>query len=77
MMKAIRTVNEIRETEYKGSEKPKYKLNQYMEVYCGSYEGHSFYIKDIRYNHDINKFEYLYDGTLMGGWYSENRIVPA
>lgn len=76
-MKAIRTISEIKETEYKGSEKPKYKLNQYMEVYNGPYEGHNFWIKDIRFNYDINKFEYLYDAPLMGGWYAENCIIAA
>jgi len=57
--------------------KPKYELKQYMQVYCGPYEGHNFYVKDIRYNMDSRKWEYLYDGILMGGWYAENMVVPA
>lgn len=76
-MKAIRTVTTTREETYRGTEKPKWKIGDYMRVYCGNYEGHCFKIKDIRYNHDINKFQYLYDGTLMGGWYSEGMIVEA
>lgn len=74
-MKAIRTVREIRTTD-SGSEKPKHKVGDYMCVYCGTNEGHHFYIKDIRYNYDINKFEYLYGG-FMGGWHAEGSIVPA
>lgn len=75
-MKAIRTYNETREVEYTGKEKPKYKVGDHMRVYCGRYEGHSFTIKDVRYDYDAEKFQYLYDGTLMGGWYSEGMIVP-
>lgn len=75
-MKAIRTIREERETPYTGSAKPKYKVGDYMRVYCGSYEGHCFSIKDVRYNHDRSTFEYLYGG-FMGGWYAEGAIVPA
>jgi hypothetical protein len=76
-MKAVRTRTETREEKYTGAEKPKHKIGDYMRVYCGSYEGHCFYIKDVRYNYDARKFEYLYDGTLMGGWYQEGTIVSA
>jgi D-arabinose 1-dehydrogenase-like Zn-dependent alcohol dehydrogenase len=56
------------------SDKPKHKIGDYMRVYCGSYEGHCFYIKDVRYNSERKKYEYLYG---MAGWYAENCIVPA
>ncbi|HET9285769.1 MAG TPA: hypothetical protein VFR24_27780 [Candidatus Angelobacter sp.] len=76
-MKEIKTVTKTQTTEYVGKEKPKWKIGDYMRVYCGSYQDHHFYIKDIRYNADVHKFEYLYDGCLMGGWYQEGTIVPA
>lgn len=75
-MKAVRTITEMREVPYAGSEKPKHEIGDYVRVYCGSNEGHCFVIKDIRYNHDQGKFQYLYDG-IMGGWYSQGTIVPA
>lgn len=56
---------------------PKYSVGDYLQVYSGSYEGHYFWVKARRFNHDIQKFEYLYDGTLMGGWYPEGCVVPA
>lgn len=74
-MKSIRTVIDLKFGEYQGDKKPKYKLKDYLQVYSGSYEGHRFYVKDIRYNFDIDEFEYLYDGTIMGGWYSEKLVV--
>ena len=76
-MKAVRTVTEWREEEYRGAAKPKHKVGDYMRVYCGSYEGHCFCIKDVRYNHDLGKFQYLYGSVMMGGWYAEGSIVPA
>lgn len=75
-MKAVRTVTKTQEEDYRGSAKPKHKIGDYMRVYCGSREGHCFYIKDIRYNHDFGKFQYLYGG-LMGGWHAEGSIVSA
>lgn len=75
-MKAIRTVHERHEFDYTGYEKPKHKVGDYMRVYCGSNQDRCFYIKDVRYNHDMQKFEYLYDG-MMGGWYPEGHIVEA
>lgn len=56
---------------------PKYKVGDYMKVYCGQYEGHHFYIKEVRFNKKTDSYEYLYDGILMGGWYHENAIVQA
>lgn len=75
-IKAVRTVTRTIDCEYDGHEKPKHAIGDYMEVYSGSYQGHCFVIKDIRYNHDIRKFQYLYGG-FMGGWYAEGSIVPA
>ena len=54
---------------------PKYKIGDYMRVYCGSYQDHCFYVKAVR--EGARGFEYLYDGILMGGWYPETHIVPA
>ncbi len=75
-MKSVRTVRETREGEYTGDKKPEFKIGDCVRVYCGRNEGHTFWVKDARYNHDIGGFEYLYDG-LMGGWYSERSIVPS
>lgn len=76
-MKAIRTVSVQKVTEYTGREKPKYKVGDYLKVYCGTYQDHCFYVKEVRYNHDHNKFEYLYDSGIMGGWYLEGSVGPA
>lgn len=73
-MKSVRTVRELREGPYVGKEKPAFKVGDYVRVYCGSAEGHCFWIKDVRYNHDLSKFEYLYE---MYGWYADGSIVPA
>lgn len=71
-MKAVQTVRELRTTTYRGGDKPKHKIGDYVRVYCGTNEGHHFYIKDIRYNYDIGKFEYLYEPY---GWHAEGSIV--
>ena len=76
-MKAVRTVQVVKETEYTGREKPKYKVGDNLRVYSGHLEGHHFCVKKVRFNHDIDKFEYLYDGVLMGRWYPEGSVVPA
>ena len=75
-MKSIRTVREIREGTYGGTETPQYKIGDWVRVYCGRNQDHNFKIADVRFNHDVGKFEYLYDG-LMGGWYQEGSIVAA
>ena len=73
-MKAVRTVREMKETTHVGSDKPKHKVGDYMRVYCGSLEGHHFWIKDVRFNHDSQKFEYLHEPW---GWRQEGTIVYA
>ena len=75
-MKAVCTAHEQSAQDYTGSAEPVYKIGDYMRVYCGSWQDHCFSVKDVRYNLDTSKFEYLYDGCLMGGWYAENCIVP-
>ena len=73
-MKAIRTVQKTQESNYEGTEKPKFKEGDYLRVYCGRNEGCYFYVKEVRYNHDTLKFEYLYEPY---GWYPEGTIVVA
>lgn len=77
-MKSVRTitVTRLQGGTYEGSVMPKHKVGDYVRVYCGTNEGHCFTIKDIRFNEDIDKFEYLYPGP-MGGWHAEDMIVPA
>lgn len=70
------TIRTIRAIEHKTEcvEKvPAYAMGDYMEIYCGHREGCCFWIKGIRYNHDIEAFQYL-DGTFSGGWYGENQL---
>lgn len=73
-MKTVRTVTSVVECDEDVRQKPEFAVGDYMEVYCGEYQGHHFWIKDIRYNHDSARFEYLYGGMLMGGWYPANRL---
>ncbi|MBA8822272.1 hypothetical protein FHW00_004638 [Ochrobactrum sp. P6BSIII] len=59
-MKAIRTVVTIEEYETTPPCEPQFNVGDYCEVYCGHFEGHSFYINDVRWNEDRKAFEYLY-----------------
>jgi len=72
--KTVRTVTSRIERDEAVDAAPKYAVGDYMRVYNGQYEGHRFWIKAIRYNHDIREFEYLYGVALMGGWYCANRL---
>ena len=76
-IRTVRTQQNVIEGKYTGSKKPEYKIGDYMRVYCGSHEGHCFSIKDVRFNYDLDRFEYLYGSFLGGAWYGENMIVPA
>lgn len=72
-MKTVRTVRQVVEREESVKAQPKFSIGQYLEVYSGRCEGHNFTARDIRWNHDQNTFEYLYEG--MGGWLQENSVV--
>lgn len=72
--KTIRTPRARVEAIEKVQGKPEFEIGNYMEIYSGPYEGHNFYIADIRYNWDNSQFEYLYDNVLMGGWYGPNQL---
>lgn len=58
-MKSFRTYTKTVEVEepYKGHFKPKFKVDDYVEIYSGRYEGLCFTIKDIRWNND-NSYQY-------------------
>lgn len=71
----VRTVTSIVTKTEPVAEKPEFGVKDYVQVYCGQYEGHCFWIKEVRWNHDIQKFEYLYGGMLMGGWYTGGCLV--
>lgn len=75
-MKTVRTVRQVIEKDEELDQKPKYKIRQYMEVYAGQLEGHQFWIKEIRFNHDYTKYEYLHLAGLYGVWHFEDMIVP-
>jgi len=74
-MKTIRTVRKIVKRNERPTKISKYNKKDYVEIYCGHNEGHCFVIKDIRFNYDIDKFEYLYDNVFMGGWIPENCLT--
>jgi hypothetical protein len=74
-MKCIRTEHRVVEVEREISAKPKYKIGDYLEVYCGHLEGHEFVVKDVRYNLDRQCFEYKYNWPLEAEWYSEQVLT--
>lgn len=53
---------------------PKFSIGQWVEIYHGMYEGHEFTIRDIRYNHDRQRFEYLYE-FVGDHWYGEGQLI--
>jgi threonine dehydrogenase-like Zn-dependent dehydrogenase len=73
-MKSVRTVVtcEIVTVEYTGKLKPRFKVGDYVRVFAGLQEGHHFTIKDIRFNHDNESFQYYYP---LYGWYAESWLV--
>ena len=74
-MKTVRTVMKVIERDEVVKRAPKFNIGDYMLVYYGQWEGHNFSIKEVRFNHDRESFEYLYDGLVMGGWMSEDQVV--
>lgn len=77
MVKTVRTVTQVVERDETVKAQPEFKIGDYLEVYSGPDEGHNFWVKDVRWNHDRKTFEYLYDGVLMGGWKPEANVVRA
>lgn len=74
-MKTIRTVRRVVEAENDNfSVSPKYRVGDYMEVYCGQWEGHNFTVADVRFNYDWGGFEYL-KGDCLSAWYREDAVV--
>lgn len=73
-MKTIRTIRQVVERDERVAQRPEFQVGDYVEVYSGQNEGHHFWIKDVRFNHDVNCFEYLYGGFL-GGWHRESNII--
>lgn len=70
----------VRAEDIGGGRLPKFQIRDYVEVYCGSREGHHFWIKDVRWTDKYpdyrgGTFEYLYDAPLMGGWLPEQFLV--
>ena len=74
LWRSVQTVRRVEESTYTGNAEPKFKMNQYVRVYCGTKQDHCFRIADIRYNHDIRQFEYLYGGA-FGCWQSQDSLV--
>lgn len=74
-MKTVRTVRKIVERDEELRQQPQFGIRDYVQIYFGQYEGHHFWIKDVRYNHDHDCFQYLYGGGVMGGWMNERQLV--
>lgn len=73
-VKTIRTVMKRVEQEEEVHQAPKFGIGDYVEVYSGDREGHNFWIKDIRYDHDHQTYEYFY-GSFMSSWHVERQLV--
>ncbi|MCE6958297.1 hypothetical protein LAZ40_04405 [Cereibacter sphaeroides] len=53
---------------------PLFRPGDWVEIYCGEFEGHEFVISDYRWNHDRGQVEYLY--RFVGDyWYPEVNLV--
>lgn len=74
-MKTVRTVRMVVEKNERLKRTPRFGKGDYLEIYSGYREGHCFYVKDMRFNHDTDSFEYLYDGMLIGDWVPEKCLV--
>lgn len=74
-MKTVETMRYVMERDEELKQKPEFQMGDYVEVYSGRNEGHHFWVKDVRFNHDHGQFEYLYGTPLLGGWHQENRVV--
>lgn len=75
-MKSVRTERIVRQVEqtYAGTKKPRWKLGDYVKVYSGPQQDHCFRVKEIRFNEDIEQFEYYYQTY---GWYNERSLTNA
>lgn len=75
-MKTVRTVRTIKTIveEYRDSAKPRWKIGDYVKVYCGGHQDHRFVVKDVRFNADTDQFEYLY---VPYGWYGQRQLTDA
>ena len=76
-MKTVRTVRQIIEKEEGLSLSPKFQKGDYCQIYFGQDEGHCFTVKDVRFNHDNQAFEYLGLFGLYGDWKPEKMVVKA
>lgn len=79
-MKIIRTVTEERVTEGHVSQKPKWKIGDKVKVWSGTYEGHIFWVHDVRFRDEYSHgkkphFEYLVGTHFQGGWENEDNLV--
>jgi hypothetical protein len=74
--KVRRTIRSVVENIENIDATPKFKLHDCLEVYNGHYEGHNFYVKDIRYDADHQEFQYMYE-FLGPVWLYESQLVRA
>lgn len=74
-MKTIELVTRLVEREETIDVEPKYAVGDLVEIYSGNHEGHCFSIKDVRYNRNMNRFEYLYDWPLYDEWHGEGFLT--
>lgn len=74
----IRTVTRIEHAKVplaRLGKRPKFKKGDYVEVYAGRQEGHSFWISDIRYSYDRGEFEYYRNNVMFEMWHSEKNLT--
>lgn len=54
-------------------ESPRFRIGDWVKVYCGTYEGHEFLVKGNRYEN--GEWEFLYDWPLQKVWYRANQLT--
>jgi hypothetical protein len=75
-VKTVRTVTVVEERDEKIDARRAFNKGDYLEIYNGPREGCCFKVADVRFNHDLNQFEYL-DAGFCGGWYHEKGVIKA
>ncbi len=76
-MEAVRIVRteKLVASPYKGREKPKFKVGQWLKISCGRDEGHSFVVRAVRFNLDTDQFEYWREALFANEWLSERNLT--
>lgn len=54
-------------------ESPRFRIGDWVKVYCGTHEGHEFMVKANRYQN--GEWEFLYAWPLGEVWYRANQLT--